>query len=111
MTRFVDGPAAGITLYLRRAPLFLRAVRERGHDTWDALDQIEDVPKTTEEIVVYKLEGEPSWMHINRRGGGGIYRGGTYRVVDPQPADERLRDVFHWREWALAAAAQHGAAS
>lgn len=107
MTRFVDGPAAGATLWLHRAPLFLRAVRERGSNDWDALDQVDDVPKTTEDIVVYQLHGEPTWVHLNRgRQGGGIFRGGQYRVVDPQPPDDQLRDVFHWRAWATQAAQQ-----
>lgn len=57
MTRFLDGPAQGVTLFLHRAPVFLRAVQE--------------------------LEGEPTWMHVNRRVNGrnvsGCYRGGQYR--------------------------------
>jgi hypothetical protein len=101
VTRFLDGPAAGVTLFLQRAPLFLRAVRVAG-GKWDALDQLDDYPKPNEEIVVYALEGAPTWMHVHRRGGGGIYRGGAYRVVEPQPADADLRDVFKWRAWAQA---------
>jgi hypothetical protein len=103
MTRFLDGPAKGTTLFLRRAPVYLRAVQSADGSThagaWDALDQLDDEPRSDERIVVYRLDGEPTWCHINRRGGGGIYRGGSYRVVVPQPADEAVRSNIHWRQW------------
>jgi hypothetical protein len=98
MTRFLDGPAAGVTLMLRRAPVFLRAVTTDG-GTWDALDQLDDSPQSTERIVVYRLDGEPTWCHIRATKGGGVYRGGAYRVLEHQPADERVRSTAAWRAW------------
>lgn len=103
MTKFIDGPAAGVTLWLKRAPVFLRAVRST-EGAWDALDQIDDTPTTGESIVVYKLHGEPTWCHINARSKhgerqGGIFQGGEYRVVDSQPKDERVRETASWRAW------------
>lgn len=107
MTRFLDGPAAGVTLFLKRAPVYLRAVQNADGPThpgdWDALDQLDDHPRASERIVVYRLEGEPTFCHINRgRKGGGFYRGGMYRVVDPQPSDTELRTDAGWRGWAAA---------
>lgn len=99
MTRFIDGPAAGVTLMLRRAPHFLRAVHD-GKD-WDALDQLEDRPAASEIVVAYEMVGEPTWMHIRARKGGGIYRGGSYQVVKDQPADEVLRNQAAWEAWAV----------
>lgn len=99
MTQFTDGPAAGVSLLLRRAPHFLRAVRDVKGE-WDALDQLEDTPGAGETIVAYQMVGEPTWCHIRMRKGGGVYRGGQYRVIEPQPADDVLRSNARWREWA-----------
>jgi len=58
MTRFLDGPAEGVTLMLRRAPIYLRVVH-RGTE-WDALDALDDRPTPDETIYVYVLHGEPT---------------------------------------------------
>ena len=105
MTRFLDGPAQGVTLYLKRAPVYLRAVQGPDGPThtgdWDALDQLDDSPRSGERVVVYRLEGEPTWMHVNRRGrhGSGVFRGGNYRVVTPQPAEDQVRSTSAWQRW------------
>lgn len=98
MTKFLDGPAAGVTLMLKRAPHYLRVV-QAPDGKFDALDQLTDLPRSDERIVVYEMVGEPSWMHIRSRRGGGIFRGGEYRVVDPQPDDSEIRLTTRWREW------------
>lgn len=100
MTQFIDGPAAGETLFLKRAPEFLRAVRNaRGE--WDALDQLGDTPASDETIVVYQLDGPTGWCHINRgRHGSGMFVTAQYRVLDPQPADDEVRSTTAWRTWA-----------
>jgi hypothetical protein len=88
---------------LQRAPLFLRVVRKGGE--WDALDLLVDKPEADEEIFVYRLEGKPTPSHIYFGGGrGGWYMNGTYRFVDPQPADEDVRGIVAWRHWCLKAA-------
>lgn len=46
MTTFIDGPAKGQTLMLRRNPVYLIVTEENGK--FDALDQLEDAPKPTE---------------------------------------------------------------
>lgn len=99
MTRFLDGPAAGEVLFLKRAPMYLRAVQDAG-GKWDALDLLDDAPAPDERIVVYRIEGEPSYCHINMRGkGGGVFHGGTYRLISPQPQDEDVRTIAAWRAW------------
>lgn len=103
MTRFLDGPAMGTTLFLRRAPHYLRVVQ--GPDgptapgTVDALDQLDDTPSASERITAYEMVGEPGYMHVRMRKGGGVYRGGTYRMVAEQPDDATLRDAGLWRAW------------
>lgn len=108
MTRFLDGPAEGTTLMLRRAPFLLRAVRD-ADGAWDALDQLEDQPKPDETIVVYRMVSGPSRMHVNRgRHGCAWYEGGDYRVLEPQPADDVIRERDAWQRWAQAEAPKHG---
>ena len=101
MITFRDGPAAGQVLTLSRAPVFLRAVRERGTENWDALDLLTDTPRDSEEIVVYRRESEPVTVHISRRprSQSGWYQMATYRVVDPQPQDAEVRRHESWRKW------------
>jgi hypothetical protein len=102
VTVFLDGPAKDVKLMLRRAPHFLRAVQTpRGE--WDALDQLDDTPRDGETVVVYVMVGEPTWMHVRAtRGSGGTYRGGSYRLVEPQPSADILRDRAQWQAWARA---------
>lgn len=98
MTRCLDGPAAGQTLQLRRAPTYLRVVVDAA-GTWDALDQLDDYPQMDETVYAYRMEGEPTWMHVRARTGGGFYRGGQYRVVEPQPDQAVLRSETRWQAW------------
>lgn len=102
MTEFLDGPAQGTKLMLGRAPHFLRAVQAKD-GTWDALDQLADTPAADERIVVYVMVGEPTWMHVRAsRGRSGVYRGGKYTLVDPQPPEPVLRERSQWEAWAQA---------
>ncbi len=104
MTTFLDGPAKGQSLMLQRAPHFLRVVYDSSvtGGKWDALDQLDDRPKAEETVLVYAMEGEPTWMHVRRdrkHGGSGIFRGSTYRFVDPQPSQDVLCSTSLWRAW------------
>jgi hypothetical protein len=102
MTTFLDGPAKDTKLMLTRAPHFLRAVQAKD-GTWDALDQPDDTPTADERIVVYVMVGDPTWMHVRAtKGRSGVYRGGQYTLVDPQPPDAVLRDRAQWQAWAQA---------
>ncbi len=104
MTTFVDGPAKGKTLMLRRAVVFLRVtVNEAGEI--DALDQPEDTPKPSEEwIYAYINTGEREGnVHIryggNKKHLSGFYPMAEYRLYSFQPPDEIMRDNAKWREW------------
>lgn len=119
MTIFLDGPAqndgqfvAGSQplrrapskpLLLRRAPHFLRAVVSRVSGDIDALDQLTDTPTESEDVYAYVMVSGPSSMHIcargKDRGRAGFYQGGTYRLCDPQPTNDQLRDHDAWRGW------------
>jgi hypothetical protein len=100
MTRFTDGPAAGKTLMLRRAPVFLRVVRNAKGE-WDALDQLGDQPEPSETIVAYRKVKDDGWVHLRsaKRGASGFYLSAQYAVVDPQPDDSTMRSTQAWRAW------------
>lgn len=107
MSRFLDGPAAGTTLLLGRAPVFLRAVQNTT-GTWDALDQLEDEPQHDELIVLYQQVSEPRMMHLQRSVKGqrvcGWYLMADYRVVTDPPEESILRSRPAWQRWAMAEA-------
>lgn len=105
MIHFLDGPAKGVSLALRRAPEFLRVVLD--HATWqlDALDQLDDEPKASESIYVYRLAGDVGRGFFCRRGKGCLtFVEADYRLFDVQPADEEVRDRERWQAWAMAQA-------
>jgi hypothetical protein len=98
VTRLLDGPAANTNLMLRRAPVFMRIVRDP-EGKIDALDQLEDIPEPGERMYVYRSEPETFGMVFIRP--GGRYEGADYRHlpdVDPEP----LRENTAWRTWASA---------
>ena len=106
MIQFTDGPAAGRTLMLQRAPLFLRVTYDPNRLKWDALDQLADVPIAPEEITVYRRVGEPSaayldWTERGRRRGG-KFAIATYVLASEQPDDATARDTKKWRKWCWA---------
>lgn len=103
MTNFEDGPAQGLTLILQRAPKFLRVVVSGG-GKWDALDQLDDVPGTDEQLFAYELHGNVTSGFWDGRGKdgrrtGGQFAGGTYRFVAEQPTDAQMRTLEAWRAW------------
>lgn len=102
MTKFLDGPAEGALLTIRRCPLYLRAVQ--GTDgKWDALDQLDDVAAPGETLVAYRRVGEAGvclvdWTEGGRRRGGS-FATGEYRVVEGQPDQKVMADNTLWRQW------------
>lgn len=107
MTKFTNGPAAGVVLSLRRAPLFLRVTKERYSDKplWDALDQLSDEPKPSEDLIAYARTSFDGHVHIRRdrkAGGSGFFAMATYALVEQQPDDATMRDAAKWREWCQA---------
>lgn len=103
MIRFLDGPAIGQTLLVRRAPIYLRVTHNVG---WDALDQLKDAPEPQEQVYAYRRAGPKHSLHLlcargrNGANASGWYESADYRFIDPQPPEEILRDNPRWREWA-----------
>jgi hypothetical protein len=101
---FEDGPAQGETLFLHRAPRFLRVVIDRDSGKVDALDQLDDTPAPAEAVHVYEIEGSAGWVHLNMGGsrrGTGFYASATYRHR-PDVDGEQVRDNAAWQAWARA---------
>ena len=98
MTRLHGGPADGVTLMLQRAPIYLRAVCIPGGD-WDALNQLDDAPKASEQIIVYQRDGDGGWVHLRTNRGCRWYTSAEYRVLDLQPDDAAVRETAAWRAW------------
>jgi hypothetical protein len=98
-TRFIDGPAKGIVMELERMPVFLRAVHDSLTWAWDALDQLDDEPKSTETIFVYHLDGEVSRGFACGRGKCRIFFHADYKLYKAQPTQEELRSVEFWKQW------------
>lgn len=104
MVKFTDGPAAGVTLMLKRAPVLLRVVHSPSGE-WDALDQLTDIPAANETITVYRRDGDALPVHLNFGGGkrgraSGFYQMATYRVMPAQPEAEHTRTNTAWQKWA-----------
>jgi hypothetical protein len=101
---FLDGPAAGATLSLRRAPYLLRVIVDTSGGI-DALDQLDDEPTEEEEVFVYALAAPPQKAHVcyggKDRHRSGWFEFGIYRHL-PDVDGERLRETTAWRVWATA---------
>jgi len=108
VTRFLDGPAAGVVLTLTRSPRFLRVVQTPAGE-WDALDQLADTPSAGEVVHAYERAGPASTYHLDYHDKQGRRRGlwgrsAGYRHVPAQPPAESLADTAAWRAWCWAAA-------
>jgi hypothetical protein len=102
MTSFIDGPAKGKTLMLKRSPKYLRVVIDEAGKV-DALDQLHDSPGENERVFAYRVHGEIGSVHLNMgRGRGGFYPLAEYRLIPTQPADSVLRKNEAWRAWTIA---------
>jgi hypothetical protein len=104
MTKFLNGPAAGQHLSLGRSPYFLRVCRTSA-GKWDALDQLDDTPKPTEEIHVYRRATTPMTMHVDGRDPKTGKRFGRWTSIadyvlhDEQPDDPTARNPDAWPQW------------
>jgi hypothetical protein len=90
-----------VHLQVRRAPKYLRFVRDEARK-WDALDQLDDVPRPGEQVVAAKAMRRGT-VHLDRRVNGrhvGDWEEYVeYEAVADQPADETLRDRAKWADW------------
>lgn len=105
MVNFLDGPAAGKRLALKRIPILLRVVQSANGE-WDALDQISDTPRPGEKIFVYRRRDDHPiqkyHLYCARGRGSGWYWEAWYSVLPEQPGDEHVRETKAWQEWATA---------
>lgn len=101
MSRFLDGPAAGVSLSHARAPHFLRVVSNG--TSWDLLDRLDDAPRPDE--IVYVYEQVPNThlgrVHISGGPSSGWFASADYRYR-PDVDGEQLRETAAWRAWASA---------
>lgn len=104
MTSFSDGPAAGQTLLLKRAPRFLRVTFNGSK--WDALDQLADRPEPHEELFAYERSEYRGTCHMRFARGGGFYCMAEYKLVPEQPTDAEMRSQSKWEKWAEGMAAE-----
>jgi hypothetical protein len=96
---FLDGPAQGVVLDLRRAPFMLRVVKNHKTGEWDALDQPDDVVKPTEQVFVYRSTAAPSHIKCQKRSESGFYESTSYQLLAEQPKEETIRTNQGWRAW------------
>ncbi len=103
MIEFIDGPAKGLKLEIRRTPILLRLVHSK--DGWDALDQLDDKPEHDETIYVYEVIGNVGAAFVDYTDKTGKRRGkqircGNYRLYpDEQPPDAMMRTKEAWDRW------------
>ena len=99
MLELIDGPCKG-TFFVKRAPVYLRCVKNQLTEEIDVLDQLEDTPQGFESVYVYKLQGDAGWMHIRGTKIHGFYALGKYKYL-PEVDGEVLRDNSAWQAWAM----------
>lgn len=100
MTKFNDGPAAGVTLMLKRNPKYLRVVR--GIDPaskFDALDQPHDTPEPHEIIFAYEMAKQIGAAFIDGPKCRGCYPVSEYKLCANQPTDAQMRSQEQWVQW------------
>lgn len=65
--RFTDGPAAGQSFLIARAPAWIRVVYDVEARKWDCLDQLDDTPRPHELTYCYRAGPRSnSVIHIDR---------------------------------------------
>lgn len=101
MLQLLDGPCKG-TFMVKRAPIFLRAVKTEhlfADNKTDVLDQLEDTPAADEKVFVYQRDGEAGAVHfLGSKDITGWYATGRYKHLTDVDG-EQLRDNAKWREW------------
>jgi hypothetical protein len=98
MTTFLNGPAKGQTLMLKRSPILLRVCLNG--KKWDALDQPDDLPHPAEIMFVYVLKEFKGHCMINP---GGCYPLAKYELFEPteQPSHAIMRNRDQWQKWCI----------
>ena len=95
MSTFWDGPAAGVSLMIRRTPLVLRLAQDAAND-WDVLEQFTDKPDPGDKLYVYMRASTSAQVHLCI---GGWFSFADYRIAPEQPRDDQMRETPAWNEW------------
>lgn len=108
MIKLTDGPADGLELEVRRAPLFLRvALTPAG--SYRGLTEQDDRVRPGETVTVYRREGRfaVKYRRAKRERGtkAGYFAEAHYRCLVVQPADAHTTENAAWRAWCVDAAA------
>ena len=103
MLKFLDGPAQGILLQARTAPLLLRVVNRNDPPyEWDCLDYPKDTAEEGETIHVYVRTGTFSSVHVKLNNKSVWLARADYRHYSiPDTIREMLRDNDQWRDFVL----------
>jgi len=102
----MDFPTFRGPIMLERAPKFLRFICAGllSSGKWDALDQLDDVPKPDEQVFAARLHREGT-VHIDRvvkrKKVGEWIKTADYRMIDDGPPEAVLRDNDAWRAWCI----------
>lgn len=102
----LDYPTFKGPLTLQRAPKFLRftCAGPLSKGEWDALDQLDDVAKPSEQIFAAVLVRQGN-VHIDRvvkrKRVGEWLSMAEYKMIDDGPLESVLRDNGAWRDWCL----------
>lgn len=98
MITLKDGPVAG-SYTTQRAPKWLRAVID-ANGKRDVLDLLEDAPKPSEAIHVYRRRGEAGFAFYCMRGSKGSSKSATGEYEHLADMDgETVRSPSEWRAW------------
>lgn len=102
MSRFLDGPVAGLVLHHSRAPVYLRVVLSAEGEP-DVLDQLDDEPRADEVIYAYQqvagtMVGPIHVCYRDGSGRSGWSASADYSHVDVD-AEVDLGDTAAWRAW------------
>ena len=93
------------SLILDRTPKFLRFTQTGVPPDirWNALDKLEDTPIPEEQLLAARL-AQVAPVHIDGVDRSGIRFGQwhtsvEYEPVEPQPAEDTMRDTAKWQAW------------
>ena len=101
MITFTGGPAEGKQLRFVRCPLMLRVVVNNRTGEVDALNEVADVPKNEESIVVYRCDRFEGTCHVSCRPRSQSYWSSIahYTLLPKQPAEMLIRFRLDWERW------------
>lgn len=97
-TRFLDGPARGVRLWIRRAPSFLR-VTQAPSGAWGALDLAASRPAPDEVLYAYRRITDASGSRFYVHDPDTSHPYPHYLAIDPQPLEHVMRSELEWRRY------------